>query len=141
MPTKKDEEQKSVAVSLRLNRAEVAEEEKVTIPPSSEPRVFGHIWPANIRINTPSHTEGSCVITHYPYNNDTKEILIKGHSPVYTRVNGLWEAAEEIPELEQALQSLYDAIPLLIEWQRQKENPPTPASPDEDSSDEESQRT
>ena len=88
--------------------------------PAIEEKTFPHLWLYNILVHAPSVESGRIKIETLPYNSDTKEIG-SGKNKVTIETNDLWQAVSEVPEVEQAMQSIFQAIEPLRTWIEEKQ--------------------
>ena len=86
---------------------------------ATEEKQFPHLWLKNIHINSNSTSEGKINISIAPYNSSTKEIgsgVIKS-----IRVNDLWKAVAEVPEVAVAMNAIFAAIEPLENWNKSQD--------------------
>ena len=100
---------------------------KLTIPNPNpvvtEPvpvKEYPHLWLYNINIHVPSITTGRISVETLPYNSDTGEIG-SGANMVTIQTSDLWDAVQEVPEVQAAMQSIFAALEPLRSWISAKE--------------------
>lgn len=88
--------------------------------PAIEEKSFPHLWLYNILVHAPSVESGRIKIETLPYNSDTKEIG-GGKNKLVIETSDLWAAVNEVPEVAQAMQSIFQAIEPLRTWIEEKQ--------------------
>jgi hypothetical protein len=76
---------------------------------------FPHLWLYNILVHSPSISTGRISVQTLPYNATTQEIGNGSHI-VDIQTDQLWEAINEVPEVAQAMTSIFNAIEPLRGW-------------------------
>ncbi len=91
----------------------IINETPVVIPPIEE-KTFPDLWIYSINIIAPTIDSGRVQIELLPYNYDNKEIFPGNHQVIST--DDLWAAANEVPEIAQAMGAIFMAIEPLRTW-------------------------
>jgi hypothetical protein len=86
----------------------------VIIPPTPE-QDFTDLWLYNIIIHAPSVDSGLIRIETLPYNADNQHIA-SGNYMVPIVTDQLWNAVNEVPEVEAAMNAIFAAIEPLRAW-------------------------
>lgn len=89
------------------------------VVPASEEKTFPHLWIRNLNILANSNTHGVMQFSLSPYNSQTKEIHDSISKTI--RVDDLWKAVNEVPEVAAAFGAIINAVVALEAWQESQE--------------------
>lgn len=85
----------------------------LTVPASAE-KEFPHLWIQSIKVAAPNHERGGLEIKTVPYNADTGEIA--DANPTRIRSTNLWSLLNECPQVAEAMEGIFAALPALNEY-------------------------
>jgi hypothetical protein len=90
------------------------ENQTPVVIPAIEEKTFPHVWIRNISIVSNSKTHGVLQLALSPYNGETQEV----HDSILKtiRVDDLWKAINEVPELGLAFTKVLEAVAPLENW-------------------------
>ena len=91
----------------------------LTVPASAE-KTFPHLWIQSIKVAAPNQNRGGLEIKTVPYNAETGEIA--DANPTTLSSSKLWQAVAEVPEVAQAMDAIFAAVPALEAWLEEQNN-------------------
>lgn len=91
------------------------------VTPQVEAKSYPHLWISRVVIMTPNTNEGRVDIELCPYNSDTKEIL--SSRPKRITIDNIWSAASQNPAIQNAMNSLLEAVNEIQNPQPQEPQP------------------
>lgn len=98
----------------------ITNDNPVTIPAVAE-KTFDEQWVYNLIVHAPTPTTGRVAIELLPYNEETKEIGPSQFMQSFS-TDKLWEAVEEVPEMQAAFAAIIAAVPAMKAWLAAQQN-------------------
>ena len=109
------------------------------VTPSVTEKTFEDQWIYNLSVMVPTTNSGRISIELLPYNSQTREICLGSGMEIVTTDN-LWDAVQDVPEVQAAMSIILSAVPALRSWVHQRNlaanQPPPPVVVDELEADE-----
>ena len=93
----------------------VINNETPVIVPPSEPKVYPHLWIKKLDISAPTPQTGRLYAELVPFNAETQEIGPIEYSQII-RIENLWQAVQEIPEVAYAFQAILSCVEPIKAW-------------------------
>lgn len=96
-----------------------------TVIPAVKKKTFSDLWLYNVSIHAPAINSGRIYIEALPYNPTLEEIGPSSGVEIIS-TDLLFQAANEVPEVQAAYLAIVNAVAPLREWIKIKNNPPPP---------------